>query len=75
MVFPCDPLEHLWNRRADLSGVSVRAAYNDYVPLAMTDPESGAVTGFCPDMFLRLAELMNFTYSFHPSVDGTHGSR
>ncbi len=71
----CNPMEHIWNRRSNLTGVHLLGAYNTYVPLAMLNPVTGELDGYFPDIFYRLQEVLNFTYSVVPSVDGSHGGR
>ncbi len=71
---PCDPMVGIWNRRANLTGVHLRATYNVYKPNAML-AEDGSLTGFFPEVFYRLQEAMNFTYSLVPRASGGYGSR
>ena len=40
-------MPHLWNRRSDLSGLRLRAAYNTYDVLAVEE-EDGTVGGYFP---------------------------
>jgi len=68
-----DPMEGIWNRRRDLTGVHLRAAYNTFNFMAMQ--KEGEVYGFYPDIFEALRNATNFTYSLQFSVDGTHGKK
>ncbi len=58
----CDPMYGIWNRRGDLTGIHIRAGYKLYEPNALIAPD-GSLTGYFPDLFYKLQESLNFTYS------------
>ncbi len=65
----------IWNRRNDLTGIHLRATYNIYKPNAMLAPDGVTLTGFFPEVFYKLQETMNFTYSLVPRASGGYGSK
>ena len=67
--YPCDPMDHIWDRRRDLSGLTLRAAFLPYKPYGMFS-EAGQISGIFPDIFMELMVIMNFNYSL-VTPDGT----
>ena len=67
----CDPLDRVWNRRKNLTGVSLRTVSESLPPLSLGGP---GLNGIFPKVFGELQKILGFSYVVLPSVDGTWGN-
>ena len=70
----------IWDRRADLTGITLRCATADSPPYQVMTPLHGEkegqvkINGYMADIWNDLQRITNFSYVMYPSIDGSWGS-
>jgi len=69
----CEPLDLIWERRRNLTGVALVAVSEPYAPYADFD-EDGKAIGAYPEIYHELQTILGFSSTVVRSIDGFFGT-